>query len=84
MDSPLRMCIACREMKEKRSLLRIVKGENGICIDRTFKAAGRGAYVCKCADCINKAVKRKLLNKALKCEVPDELYVAMEEAVRAN
>ena len=42
---PMRMCVVCRTMKEKKSLIRIVKSENNIFVDRTGKKNGRGAYV---------------------------------------
>lgn len=75
-----RMCIACRQMKDKRELLRIVKNADGIKIDPTLKAAGRGAYVCLDSNCINKLVKCKLLNKAFKCEVDAQTYSLIKEA----
>ena len=54
---PMRMCVGCREMKEKRQLLRIVRSpENVISFDRVGKAPGRGAYVCRSQECLTKAV----------------------------
>ena len=76
---PLRMCIACREMINKKDLLRIIKDKEGnIFIDKTGKANGRGAYVCKNIDCLQKLKKQKALNKAFKCPIPDELYTQIE------
>ena len=44
---PFRMCVACRELKEKKEMLRVVKnGEGNIFLDFSFKASGRGAYIC--------------------------------------
>ena len=55
---PLRMCIGCREMKPKAELYRVVKTPDGnIVIDKTNKLSGRGAYICKCGDCLKKAEK---------------------------
>lgn len=72
---PLRMCIACREMKDKKSLLRIVKSSSGaISLDFKGKASGRGAYICDSPDCIKKCLKKKLLNKAFSSEIPDGVY----------
>lgn len=72
---PLRMCIACREMKEKKSLLRIVKNNAGaISLDFKGKASGRGAYICDQIDCVNKCIKKKLLNKVFSTAIPDEVY----------
>ena len=50
---PLRMCIACRELKDKKSMLRVVKNSDGkIFLDFSFKAAGRGAYICDNPECM--------------------------------
>ena len=52
---PLRMCVACRELKEKRDMLRIVKNAQGeIFIDFSSKAPGRGAYICNNPECVKK------------------------------
>ena len=70
-----RMCIACREMKDKRELLRIVKDKEGnIFVDESRKQNGRGAYVCKSKDCIDKLQKQKLLNKTFKTNIDDAVY----------
>ncbi len=77
---PLRMCIACHEMKPKKELLRIVKNkEDEISIDFTGKKAGRGAYICDNPDCIKKLQKQKLLNKTFSCDCPKEVYERIEE-----
>ena len=77
---PLRMCIACRELKEKRSMLRIVKDSDGkIFLDFSSKAAGRGAYICDGEECIKKLKKQRLLNKTFSCSVDDSVYAAIEE-----
>ena len=77
---PLRMCIACRELKEKKSMLRVVKNTEGkIFLDFTSKASGRGAYICDNPDCIKKLKKQRLLNKVFSCAVDDEVYTAIEE-----
>lgn len=77
---PQRMCTACREMKDKKDLFRIVKNkEDKIFIDTTFKANGRGAYLCKTEDCLNKAIKTKSLNRAFKCEVPASVYDTLRD-----
>ena len=77
---PLRMCIACRELKEKKNMLRVVKnGDGKIFIDFSSKAAGRGAYVCDNSECIGKLKKQRLLNKAFSCEVGADVYTAIEE-----
>lgn len=77
---PLRMCIACRELKDKRELLRVVKNSDGeIFIDLTSKAQGRGAYICDKSECIAKLRKQRLLNKVFSCAVDDGVYARIEE-----
>ena len=72
---PLRMCVACRQRGGKEQLIRIVKPKDAPAhIDGPGNSAGRGAYVCKKADCIENARKRRALNRALKCEITDSLY----------
>ena len=78
----LRMCIACREMKDKRSLLRIVKNKEGnIFVDKTGKANGRGAYICKDIECLNKLKKQKILNKAFKMMIDENFYKEIEGVI---
>ena len=77
---PMRMCLACRESKPKKEMLRVVKPKDGdVFIDYTGKAAGRGAYVCNDAECIKKLKKARLLNKAFSSEIPAEVYARIEE-----
>ena len=72
---PLRMCVACREMRDKRLMTRVVRGADGsFQIDEKGKAEGRGAYVCKSGECVKKCRNKKQLNRAFKCDVPKELY----------
>ena len=78
--TPLRMCIACRQLFEKRDMLRVVRSEDKIFLDFTSKASGRGAYVCDNPDCIKKMKKQRLLNKVFSLSVDDEIYNAIEEA----
>jgi hypothetical protein len=77
---PLRMCIACRGLKEKKSMLRIVRNQQSeIFIDFSWKAAGRGAYICNSPECIKKLRKQRLLNRVFSCEVDEAVYDAIEE-----
>lgn len=76
----IRMCIVCRGQSDKKTLLRVVKNKEGqIFVDKTGKANGRGAYVCKDKACYEKLCKQKLLNRAFKCEVPQEVYLKIGE-----
>ena len=56
---PERMCVVCRQMKPKNELIRIVNGDGIVVVDKTGKLNGRGVYLCKCKECISKAVKSK-------------------------
>ncbi len=72
---PLRICVGCQERKEKKNLLRIVKTVTGsIEFDPTGKKPGRGAYICSDAECLNKAVKKKRLEKSLQVAISDTVY----------
>ena len=82
---PLRMCIACWEMKEKGQMLRIVRSPEGeISLDFTGRKNGRGAYICDSEACIKKLNKAKLLNRVFECAVSDEIYKSIEEAYLAK
>lgn len=78
---PLRMCIACREMKPLPELIRVVaaKGSDTAELDIHKKKFGRGAYMCANADCIKKAEKKRCLERHLKCSNASELYRQAEE-----
>ena len=60
---PERMCVVCRQMKPKTELIRIVNGDGGVVVDKTGKLNGRGVYLCKCKECIAKALKSKGFSK---------------------
>lgn len=76
---PLRTCIVCRESKPKKELVRIVKNADGVFVDETGRANGRGAYICKSAECAEKLKKSKALSRAFKCEVDGETYDKITE-----
>lgn len=77
------MCVGCREMKPKRELVRVVCNKDGeVFVDPTGKAAGRGAYVCKNADCLGKAVKTRALERAFGRKIDKELFEALSEQIR--
>lgn len=79
---PMRMCIGCGEMKPKRELIRVVKPKDGEpALDFTGKAAGRGAYLCKSADCLKAAQKSHRLEKSFSCRVSPEVYEVMLRAL---
>ncbi|MGN1298629.1 MAG: RNase P modulator RnpM [Candidatus Scatovivens sp.] len=72
---PTRRCIVCNEKKEKRDLLRIVRTpERKIEIDLTGKKNGRGAYICKKEECLNKAIKTKKIDKIFEMNLDGQIY----------
>lgn len=82
--TPLRQCLGCREMKPKPELVRVVRSPEGtVSVDLRGKAPGRGAYVCRSADCLKKALRSKALSRSLGVEIPpalsDTLAQQMEE-----
>ena len=81
MHIPERMCIACRKMKPKSELIKIVKNQNGIEIDKEQNKFGRGAYVCKDADCIRSAAKRRALSKHFKIPADAAIYEQLTEVL---
>ncbi len=93
---PLRKCSGCSEMKPKRELIRVVKAPDktddsgavieagGISLDLTGKKPGRGAYVCKSAECLRLARKAKRFERSFSCRIPDSVYDAMEEELKES
>ena len=75
-----RKCIVCKEHSDKSEMLRFVKTADGkVALDRTQKADGRGVWVHNCEDCIQKLIKKKMLNAAFKSNVGDEIYGEINE-----
>ncbi|MBO7341154.1 MAG: YlxR family protein [Clostridia bacterium] len=81
---PERQCMGCNERFPKNALLRVVRDPEGnVTLDFTGKKSGRGAYICKNVACLKKAQKTKRLSRVLECEIPDEVFAAMEEQLHA-
>lgn len=79
---PLRKCTGCGEMKEKRELVRVVRSKEGdVSLDLVGKKPGRGAYICKNAECLKLARKAKRIERALNCTISPELYDMMEKEI---
>ena len=75
---PMRQCLGCREMKPKSELLRVVRTPEGnVTFDSRGRASGRGAYVCREASCLQKAVRSKALERSLGVPIPQELLEAL-------
>lgn len=90
---PMRKCLGCGEMFPKKELVRVVKTRTGetdgkeayiISLDKTGKAAGRGAYICKKAECLTMAVKAKRLQRAFECQIPDEVFEKMTAEIESD
>ncbi len=82
---PMRMCSGCGEMKPKRELVRVVKSPQGeISMDLTGRKAGRGAYVCKNPECLQKAQKARRLERSFSMQIPQEVYERLKEELNAG
>lgn len=80
---PMRKCVGCGEMKEKKSLIRIIHTpEDELLLDATGKKNGRGAYICKCLSCFEKARKSKGLERSLKMSIPEEIYEELQKEMQ--
>ena len=81
---PMRMCVGCREMKPKRELIRVVRSPEGtVSMDTTGKKPGRGAYLCRDAACLARALKQKQLERQLEVQLTPEV-VEQLQATMAN
>ncbi len=88
---PMRKCLGCGEMFPKKELVRVVKTKTGeneegqeiytVSLDKTGKAAGRGAYVCKKVACLGAAQKAKRFQRALECQIPEEVFEKMKAEI---
>ena len=82
---PLRKCTGCQEMKNKKELVRIVINDEGeFSLDLTGKKPGRGAYVCRSVECLDKAQKSKGFERSFKSPVPKEVYEKIREELAEN
>ena len=73
------MCVACREMRAKKDLMRVVRTAEGtLVLDASGKQNGRGAYLCRSAACLERAYKTRALERALEAPLNDALKAALE------
>ena len=69
-DKVTRRCVGCNEIRPKGELIRIVRDKEGnVSVDISGRANGRGAYLCRNAECLKKAIKSRALNRSFKCEI---------------
>lgn len=81
---PMRMCVGCREMKEKKSLIRVVRSPEGeVSLDPTGKKPGRGAYVCREGECLAKAIRQKQLERQLNAGMSEAVSDALKAELEA-
>ena len=81
---PVRKCVGCQEMKNKKEMIRIIRtAENEFVLDMTGKKNGRGAYLCPDRECLKKAVKNRGLETSFKQAIPDEVYESLEKEMVA-
>jgi len=76
---PTRRCVGCRESFEKGQLLRIVKFNGAVFIDKTGKSDGRGAYFCGKDSCLKSIIKGRKLEKSFRMQIPADIYDILEE-----
>ena len=83
---PVRQCIGCGEMKNKKDMMRILRPpEEEIVLDLTGKKNGRGAYLCKQSECLKLARKNKGLERSFKMSIQSQVYDKLEEEfLKAN
>ena len=82
---PQRQCMGCRERKEKRELIRVVRSPEGtVSLDFHGKANGRGAYLCPNPECLRKAQKSRALERSLEVPIPDEISARLAQEMEEN
>lgn len=80
--TPMRMCVACRQMRPKKELVRIVRTPEGdVRLDTTGRANGRGAYLCASTECLNRAVKTRALERALEAKLDGDVLASLKETL---
>ena len=77
---PQRTCVACRTVRPKRELVRVVRTPEGtVMVDETGKRSGRGAYLCRQRDCWETALARRQLERAMKVTLTAETQAQLRE-----
>ncbi len=82
---PQRQCMGCRERKDKKAMIRVVRCTDGsVSLDFSGKLNGRGAYVCPDPECLKKAQKSKALERSLEVAIPQEVYDRLAKEMEAS
>ncbi len=77
---PMRQCLACREHRPKKELVRIVRSPEGVVsLDFDGRANGRGAYLCRDVQCLQRARKARALERAFSAQIPEAVYAELEK-----
>ena len=82
---PMRQCLGCREMKPKKELVRVVRSPEGsVLIDLKGKAPGRGAYICRNAECLKRAVRSKGFDHAFSVKLSEDVLETLQLALEGQ
>lgn len=77
---PMRKCVGCGEMRNKREMLRVLKTpEETVVLDETGRKNGRGAYLCFQKECLEKAMKNRGLERSLKMSISPDIYESLKK-----
>ena len=80
---PMRQCVGCGQMNEKRLMYRVLRTQEGaFLLDKTGRKNGRGAYICPKEECLKNAIRSKGLERSFKMQIPKEVYVMLEEEMK--
>ena len=82
---PQRQCMGCRERKNKRDMIRVVRQTDGtVSLDFSGKLNGRGAYVCPDPECLEKCRKTRSLDRCLEVTIPEEVYERLTKEMEVS
>ena len=82
---PMRQCVGCGQMNEKRLMYRVIRTQEGeFLLDKTGRKNGGGAYICPNEECLQKAIRSKGLERSVKMQIPKEVYETLEEEMKNN
>lgn len=77
---PLRKCVGCGERREKKELIRVLRTPEGeVVLDLSGRANGRGAYICRSAECLKKAARNRGLYRSLETEIPETVLASLQK-----
>ena len=80
---PMRQCVGCREMKDKKDMIRVIRTADGeVCIDESGRKNGRGAYICRSQACLDKAVSGHGLERSMKTQISPDIYKKLQEEMK--